>query len=647
MTNNKPIFALIITGCMLVSGAFAQTKPVNSDKNDKKVPDYSTTERKNIPVEDTWKIDDIYPNIDAWKADKEKLTAMLGQIDDMSKGWTGSAKTMLVMCRQSEEMGKLAVKLYSYASHQANVDLSNNQFKGMKGEMQGLFVQYGAKMAFFNPDVITLGQATFDSYLKAEPGLEVYKFSIGDVLRGKDHILPKEEQEIVSMTGLFSNVSSEASSMLNNLEIPVKDVTLSDGKTVSLTPSNFQLYRAAKNPDDRELVMNTFYSNLKNYENTLAVLLNGGIKQHLFSAKVLKFDDCLSSRLFDDNIPSSVYTNLVSSVKDNLAPLHHYLKVKQQLLGMAKLRYSDLFASAVPTVDKEFSYEEAEKIILEMAKPLGKEYTDVLQTAFRNRWIDRYPNKGKENGAYSSGVYGVHPFIKMNFTGKYDDVSTLAHELGHSMHSYYSNAAQPYVNSSYATFLAEIASTFNENLLVDYFLKNEKDDLFKLYILDNYLEQIRGTLYHQTMFAEFELNMHKRVEDGKSLTPDWLDKEFLSLNKLYYGDDKGVCDVEDYIQCGWSRIPHFYRNYYVFQYSTGIIASLALSDMVLKGGDEARNRYLSMLKAGGSDYPIDILKKAGVDMTTTKPYTDAYKRFDDLVGEMEKIVVRLKADKKL
>ncbi|MCX6249265.1 MAG: oligoendopeptidase F [Bacteroidetes bacterium] len=645
--KNIRILLTLASGFVILSGTIAQTKPMNNDKNNRKTPDYSTLERKEIPVEYTWKIDDIYPTLEAWKADKEKVTQMLGQVDGLEKDWTSSSANMLSLLKMNEEMGKMAIKLYSYASHQSNVDLANNQYKAMTGDLQSLFVEYGAKLAFFNPDVIALGDEKFHRYLKQEPGLEPYRFSIENILRGKAHVLPKEQQEIVSMTGLFTEVPSEASSMLNNLEIPVKEVTLSDGKKISLTPANFQHYRMAKNPADRELVMTTYYNNLKTFENTMAILMNGAMKEHFFSAKVTKFNDCLSAKLFDDNIPTTVYTSLITTIKDNLAPLHRYLRLKQRLLNLPKLRSSDLFASAVPAVDKEFSFEEAKKIVLEMAKPLGADYTGVLSTAFLNRWIDIYPNKGKESGAYSSGVYGVHPFVKMNFTGKYEDVSTLAHELGHSMHSYYANASQPYVNSSYSTFIAEIASTFNENLLMEYFLKNETDDMFKLFILDNYLETLRGTLYHQTMFADFELNMHQYVEKDQTLTADWLDQKFLDLNKEYYGHAKDVCEVDDYIQCGWARIPHFYMNYYVFQYSTGIVASLALADMVLKGGDDARTRYLSVLKAGGSDYPIEILKKAGLDMTSPAPYEEAIKRFDDLVMEMEKIVTRLKAANKL
>jgi len=311
------------------------------------------------------------------------------------------------------------------------------------------------------------------------------------------------------------------------------------------------------------------------------------------------------------------------------------------------MRYEDIYASAVKSINKTYTYDEAVNLVLEAVKPLGDEYVSALKNGFNSGWVDIYPNKDKQTGAYSEGVYGVHPFVKMNYDGKYDAVSTLAHELGHSMHSYLSNKTQPFTIAQYPIFLAEIASTFNENLLMDYMLKNEKDDLFKLYILDSYLDQVRGTIYRQTLFAEFELAMHQRVEEGKTLTPDWLNSKYLDLTREYYGDDKGVVEVGDYIQNEWSYIPHFYMNYYVFQYSTGMISSMALSKNVLDNVPDAKEKYLGMLKAGGSDFPLEILKRAGVDLTQETVYKDAFKRFDDLLNEMEKLVVKLKSEGKL
>ncbi len=614
---------------------------------DKKVPDFSTTPRKDIPSEYTWKIEDIYPTAEAWRSEKAKTTSLLETVAPMSKDWTSSAKNMLAMLELSKELNLKLSRLYSYAALQSNMDMGNTDLQGQKGEMQSLMVKVGSMFAFFNDDVLKLGSDKFASYLKQEPKLQPYRFGIEDVLRNKDHVLPTDEQKIVSLTGLFSQVSSDASGMLNDLEMPAPEVTLSDGKKLKLNFAAYAMNRGLAKPEDRALVMRTFYENQKNYENTLATMLDGGMKHDYFAAQVGKFPDCLSARLFSDNIPTDVYTMLIREVHNNLAPMHRYLALKKRLLKLDKYAYTDIYASAVPSVKKTFTYDEAVKLTVDAMAPLGKDYTDGLTLAFNNRWVDIYPNKGKETGAYSSGIYDVHPFVKMNFNGSYNNVSTLAHELGHSMHSYFSAKAQHFVNANYATFIAEIASTFNEQMLVNYMLKNEKDDLFKLYLLDNYLEGARATVYRQTLFAEFELAMHQRVESGNSLTAEWLDQKYLELTRMYYGHDKGVCDVGDFIQCEWSRIPHFYMNYYVFQYSTGMIASLALNNMVMSADNMALRRYLDLLKAGGSDYPITLLKNAGVDMTTEGPYRAAFKRFDELVGEMEKLVDKLQKEGKL
>ncbi|MDP4117533.1 MAG: M3 family oligoendopeptidase, partial [Bacteroidota bacterium] len=488
---------------------------------------------------------------------------------------------------------------------------------------------------------------TIKEYLAQEKGLADYKFTIEQILRAKEHILPAEQQKIVSLTGLYSSNTSEAFNLLNNVDIPNMEVTLSDGKKVTLNYTNYSYYRAAKEPGDRSLVMNTFWKNHKKYENTLASLMDAQMKMHLFDAKVGKYTTCLQARLYGDNIDTSVYYNLIKYVKQNLEPFHRYLKLKKELLKLDKFRYEDVYASAVKSVDKIFSFDEAKDLVYKSLIPLGSDYKSKLDEAFSNRWIDIYPNKDKESGAYSSGIYKVHPFVKMNFNGDYDAVSTLIHELGHSMHSYYTFSTQPYANSSYTTFIAEIASTFNESMLINYMADNEKDDLFKLYLLDNYVDGARGTIYRQALFAEFELAMHTRVEEGKSLTPNWLDSTYLALTREYYGHDKGVTQVDDYIQNEWGAIPHFFMNYYVFQYSTGMIASMALSDNVLSKKDKALEKYVTLLKSGASDYPVTLLKNAGVDMNSPEPYKAAFARLDKIVTEMEQLVKKLKSEGKM
>ncbi len=616
------------------------------DKMEKKIPDYSLMERSRVPLEHTWKIEDLYASEAEWQAEKDTVAKDVDRIDSLTKDWTASPAAMLALLDLVSGIELKGSRLMSYASHQSDADMGNTRFQAMQGEIRTRFVQMNSKLSFMQPDILKLGAEKFAAYLQAEPKLAVYRFGVESVLREKDHVLPGEQQRIASLTGLFAGVPSSAAGMLNNVEAPRTEVTLSDGKKVLLDQAAYQRLRASKNAADRTLVMKSYWENQKKFENTFAILQDGAMKQHLFGAQVHKYPDCLAARLFGEDISPEVYHQLIRQVHEYLPALQRYLTLKQKMLGLPKFRYEDIYASAVQAVDKTFTFAEARRIIEGALKPMGKDYAAALQHAFDDRWMDIYPNKGKQSGAYSGGVYGVHPYIKLNYNGDYNAVSTTAHELGHAVHSYFSDKAQPFPTSNYATFLAEIASTFNEHLLMHHLLKSEKDDLFKLYILDNYLDGFRGTLFRQTLFAEYELAMHQRVEQGQTLTADWLNQKYLELTRQYYGHDKGICQVDDYIQSEWSGIPHFYMNYYVFQYSTGIIASLALSDSVAKGDRQAQAGYLEVLKAGGSDYPLNILKKAGVDMARPEPYVAALKRFDQLVGEMEKIVSRLQKQKK-
>jgi oligoendopeptidase F len=478
-------------------------------------------------------------------------------------------------------------------------------------------------------------------YFSEEPNLAPYKFTVEQLLRSKKHMLPLAEEQLLSLTGIYSSNISEAASILNDVDIPAPTVTLTDGSKVELNYANYYKYRTAKSPEDRAIAVRGYWKNHKQYENTLATLFDGGMKMDLFNAKARKFNSCLQARLFQDNIDTTVYYQLIKEVNANLPSLHKYLKLKQKMLGLETLKYEDLWASSVKSVNKVYPYDEAKKLVQNSLVVLGSEYADGLKQAFNNGWIDVYPNKDKESGAYSDAIYDIHPYVKMNYDGEYSNVSTLAHELGHAMHSYLTNRNQPYSNSNYTTFLAEIASTFNENLLMDYLLKNETDDNLKLFIIDQFLERARQTIYRQALFAEFELAMHQKVEEGKTLTADWLNQKYLELTRLYYGHDKGVTLVDDYIEIEWSKIPHFFYNFYVFQYSTGIISSMALSQNIITGKTGAVDKYLGMLKSGNSDYSIKLLQNAGVDMMTSDPYDAAFKRFDDLVAEMEKIYERV------
>lgn len=632
-TPHRRLFpALLMFLCIL---------PVHAQ--DPSVPDFASKPRSEVPVEFTWRIEDLYPSAEAWNADRTLVRSLMGQLDVRARDWTADARRFRALYQLTDSISMIGNRLYAYASHQSNVDLANTAYRGMQGELQSLFAEFGARMAFRNDDILKMDEKKLRGFFAGDPAMAPYRFRVEEVLRARKHVLPKEQQSIVTMTGLFSGATQEAADVLNNVELPPATVTLADGRTVTLNVAGYMRNRGSGVRADRSLVMRTYWENHRKFENTLAAMLDGGIKSHVFAARVGKYNSCLHARLFDDNIDTTVYHQLITTVRADLEPLHRLLRLRQSLLGLDTLTYDDIYASAVKAVDKKYTYEQARGIILASLAPLGPAYAAGLQRAFSERWIDIYPNRGKQLGAYSGGVYGYHPYIKMNFNGEYDDVSTLTHELGHAMHSHFANAAQDFGNAGYATFLAEIASTFNEHLLIDHMLRHETDDLLKLAVLDAYLDQVRGTIYRQTLFAEFELAMHRHAEEGKSLTSDWLTATYLDLTRTYYGHEQGVMRVDDYIGNEWSSVPHFYLNYYVFQYSTGMIASLALSDMVLRGGKPELERYVGMLKAGGSDAPLVLLKNAGVDMTSDAPGKAALRRFATLVGEMEKIVARLKA----
>jgi len=628
-----PTLRLPALALCLAMGASAQTPAV---------PDFSQTPRAQMPDAHKWKIEDLYTNNQAWQADFTKVKQEAEKAMHLANGWLESPKAAAAFLEALDEVQKRGTRLAAYASMQSDMDLADPVYQKLKGEAGTFFVELGAQLSFMEADILKLGAEKAEAWFKAEPRLAAYRISFERTLRQKDHILPEAQARIVALTGLFSDAPSKASGLLNNLDLPRAEVTFSDGAKVRLNTANYAKYRASKVPADRRLAMEAYWTNQKQFENTFAALFDGEIKNHLFGAKVRNFNTCLDAALFPNDIKPEVYRNLVGTVRANLNPLHRLLKLRQKMLGLPEFRYGDVYASAVASVSRSFTYEQAQGLVMEAMKPMGPEYGAALKTSFDGRWVDIYPNAGKASGAYSNGVFGVHPYVKMNFDGRYSEVSTLAHEMGHAMHSWFSDTTQPFPVSQYPIFLAEIASTFNENLLIRHMLKSEKDDRLKLFLLDQYLEGMRGTLYRQTLFADFELAMHERVEAGQSLTPDWLNAKYLELTRLYYGHDKGVTTVEDYIGSEWSGIPHFFMNYYVFQYATGIVASTALADAVVKEGAPARDRYMNFLKAGGTRFPLDTLRAAGVDLSTPKPVEQALKAFDDLVTEMEALAAKVK-----
>jgi oligoendopeptidase F len=487
-------------------------------------------------------------------------------------------------------------------------------------------------------------------FLKEEPRLAPWRFYLEDVARWRPHTRSAGEEEILAEAGNLSGAGAAAYGILKDADLPWPTVKFSTGEA-RLDPASYTFFRASTVRADRELAFKEFFGAFKTYERTFGATLDAHLKAHVFAAKARKFPDTLSAALFDANLPTAVYTQLVSDVRRNLPALHRYLKLRQRMLGVAQLRYQDLYAPTVGSVDLKFEPEEARRVTLEAFAPLGKDYVAALAKGYQSRWTDFLPSTGKRPGAYSTGVYGVHPYQLLNFNGKYDDLSTLAHESGHSMHTYLAFQKQPFQTADYPTFVAEVASTLNENLLLHHMLRQAKDDDTRLALLGNALDGLRTTLFRQASFAEFELEAHRRVERGEPITGEALTALYLKLVRDYYGHDAGVTQVDDLIGVEWAFIPHFYRQYYVFQYSTSLVASTSIAKALreeAKAGKSTRLRdgYLAMLAAGGSRYPIELLKEAGVDMTTSRPFDAAIAEMNGIMDEMEKILARQEKAKK-
>src|SRR5262245_1564898 len=598
-------------------------------------------DRSKFPDKYKWNLADIYPSKTEWRTAKDKLVADLPQLRQYQGKLTSSASTLADALDKQYAFDKELSRLYVYASMLADQDSRDATHEGMQQQMTQLGSTFSATASYIEPEILKTNKETIEKYLASEPRLKVYTFYLRDVIRRAEHTLTDSEEKILADAGPALGSASNAFNILSNADFPYPSVTLSDGKTVKVDQAAYTDLRALPNRADREKVMSAFFNSLGSFSRTFGTTMNGEVQKVLFAQKARKYQSALEAMLNGPNIPTSVYTRLIDGVNKNLPAFHRYLKLRKQMMGLDQLHYYDLYAPLVGSTNLRYTPEEAQKHVLTAVAPLGADYQATIQRAFDNRWIDLFPSEGKVSGAYSNGgAYDVHPYMLINYNGQYADVSTLAHELGHTMQSYYSNKTQPYPLAGYPIFVAEVASTFNESLLIDYMLKNIKDDDTRLSLLGNYLENIKGTVFRQTQFAEFELRMHELAQKGEPITGDALDKLYLNISKRYYGHDQSICIVDDYISHEWSYIPHFYRDFYVFQYATSFTASEALAEKVKAGDAEAIKKYLAFLSAGGSKYPIDLLKDAGVDMTTNEPLDLTMKEMNRVIDEMERILAK-------
>lgn len=598
--------------------------------------------RDEVPDKYKWNLEDIYKTDDVWKAEKERIQEAMQQMGKYKGKLTQSAATLLEALKLNTSLAKEMTRLFSYASMKSDQDTRVTKYAGMKQELQQVFAQYSALTSYIEPELLaSLDENKISQFVSQAKGLEVYQFYLKDLLRKRAHRGSEEVEKVMAYSSLMSGNASNIYSTFFNAEFPHPEIEI-DGKAVRLNPANFALYRESKDRNVRKKVFETYFGKLHEFHRTFGAQLSGNINAALFATKARNYNSTLERALDADNIPTGVYHNLVKNVNDNLATFHRYLNLRRRMLGVDTLHYYDLYAPLVEQVDLSYTVEEAIEHVLKSLKPLGEDYIAVAKRAFNERWIDMYPNEGKRSGAYSNGsVYDVHPYILMNYNGKYNDVSTLTHELGHTMHSYLTNKKQHFANANYSIFVAEVASTFNEELLNDYMLKQIKDDRTRLAILGNYLEGAKGTLFRQTQFAEFELMIHDKAAKGEALTGEDFDKMYLELTRKYYGHDKNVCIVDDNVKSEWSYIPHFYYNFYVYQYATSFTASTALSEKVLKGSKSDLEKYLNFLSSGSTKYPVDLLKDAGVDMNTSEPFDLTIAKINKVIDEMERILTRL------
>jgi len=601
---------------------------------------FAQQERADIADKYKWDLTDIYRTESDWQEAKAALIIELPKIENYKTKLTQSASNLLACFELSSKISREAYKLYLYANMPSDLDTRDMKYSGMKKELQQLFTDYAAKVAFIDPEILSTEWSVIEGFIKEEPKLEIYEKGLKDLFRQKKHTLSEPEERILALSNMATGTASSVYSTFQNAEMPNPEVTLSTGEKAILSSAGYSKHRAASNRADRELVFEEFWTNYKNFQATYGETLYGQVKTALYRATARNYKSSLEAALDPKNIPTEVYHSLVDNVNNNLPSFHRYLKIKKRMMGLDTLKYLDIYAPSVKGVDLKYNYEEGQKIILEALKPLGEAYTSIVEKAFNERWIDVYPTTGKRSGAYSGGSYDTAPYMLLNYTGLYGDVSTTTHELGHSMHSYLSNKNQPYPMADYTIFVAEVASTFNEVLLFDYMIKTIKDDDVKLSLLMERLDGFKGTLFRQTQFAEFELKMHEAVKAGKPLTGEVLSEMYMDIVKRYYGHDEGICYVDDYINMEWAYIPHFYYNFYVYQYSTSFTASNSLAEKVLNKEEGALENYLAFLSAGGSDDPIPLLKKAGVDMTSSEAFDKTMDAMNRVMDEIEEILTK-------
>lgn len=590
--------------------------------------------REEIEEGFTWNLDDIYQSNEEWEQDFEKVKQKLEGVKEFQGKLTVSGEKLLEGIELVMNIEETAVKLYAYAHLSQDQDTRNQENQALYNRAQDLHNEISSTTSFMIPEILQLEKQEVEKYLEETPGLELYDHFLDNILRQKEHYLSAKEERLLAMSSDLAQGPNNIFSMLNNADLTFPLITNEEGEEVRLTHGRYIEFMKNKNRGVRKDAFDALYDKYDEFINTFATTLNSGVKSDIYFMKARKYDSSLAASLDDDNVPVDVYQNLVSTIRENLDPLHDYISIRKKILGLDELHMYDIYTPLVNELDIKIPFEKAKDTIVQGLQPLGEKYINILKEGFSSGWIDVYENRGKRSGAYSSGCYGVHPYVLLNYTQDVNNMFTLAHEMGHAIHTYYSNKNQPYVYANYKIFVAEVASTLNEALLIHYLLENIEDELQQKYYINYYLEQFRGTVYRQTMFAEFEKIMHERAESGQPLTPQVLKQIYHDLNVDYYGSD---VIVDDKIDLEWARIPHFYYNFYVYKYATGFAAAAAMASRIIEEGQSAVTDYLEFLKSGASDYPLQILKTTGIDMTSPEPIESAIDVFREYLDEFTQL----------
>lgn len=590
--------------------------------------------RSEVPAEYKWRLEDIYPTDADWEKDVEKAKQLAEQIAGLKGKIGSSGKELLDALTLQDELLKTMDQVYVYARMRRDEDNANSTYQGLTDRASSLSTQVYGAISYIQPEILEVPTEELEKWLKEVPGLDHYRILLEEITRFKPHTLTSEEEALLANMSELASAPSKIYGMLNNADMKFPMITDENGEEVELTKGRYTQFMESKDRRVRKEAFEGLYATYGKFRNTIAASLTSAIKGDVFYARTRKYPSALYAALFADNVDVSVYDNLIATIHEHLPLMHRYIALRKKLLGVDELHMYDLYVPIVPEVDMKIPYDQAVETIKKALHPLGEEYGRVLEEGFTNGWIDVHENEGKTSGAYSWGAYTTHPFVLMNYQDNVNNMFTLAHEMGHALHSYHSNHAQPYTYADYKIFVAEVASTLNEALLMHYLLETTTDKQQRMFLINYYLEQFRGTVFRQTMFAEFEKIVHEKEEKGEPLTADSLSEIYRELNVAYHGPDMVV---DSQIDLEWARIPHFYRNFYVYKYATGFSAATSLSKQILEEGQPAVDRYLEFLKGGSSDYPLNLLKKAGVDMTSPEPIREGLAVFKELLDELEQL----------